>query len=186
MPSSATSDADAMTTKNTTWRKTLMCISSDRGATLALLRSAFKHRLNPHRDVPRLSSSTGPEELRVHRPVVIQRHPAANNPVDEPEAHEGDRNPRDQDADAKCHEHKEDAERDPQQPEPERPDLPSEVRLEPRAARLAPLHVVHNHRDDRRPAGEEGADHARGAEDAGKQAERVQRVDGLRPRHERT
>ena len=72
--------------------------------------------------------------LRVHRPAAVKRHPAPNNPVDEPDAHEGDGQPRDQDADPKRHQDKENAERDPQQSEPERPDLPSKVRLQPRAS----------------------------------------------------
>ena len=72
------------------------------------------------------------------------------------------------------------AEHDPQQAKPERADLPAEMRLEPGAARLAALHVIEDDGDDRRPAGEERADDGCGAEDAGEQAERVQRVDHLR------
>ena len=51
------------------------------------------------------------------------------------------------------------------------------MRLQPGAAGVAALHVVQDHRDERRPADEERADHRGGAEDAGQQAERVQAVD---------
>src|SRR6185503_8279097 len=116
---------------------------------------------------------------------VTQCQPAANDSVDEPEAYEPHRQPRDEKADAKRRDDEYHTERDPEQPEPERPNLPAKVRLEPGAARLAALHVVQNDSDDGRPAGKEGSDHRRGAEDAGEQAEGVQPVDELCPTHER-
>src|SRR5687767_11493252 len=123
--------------------------------------------------------------LRVHRAAVAHRHPAADDPVDEPEPDHADGQPRDDDADAERRDDEQHAESDPEQPVPERPDLPAEVRLEPGATRLAAFHVVEDDRDDRRPAGEEGADHRGGAEQAGEQTEGVQRIDRLRPGDER-
>ena len=152
---------------------------------LEFLRASSQRGTPAHRRDASKSKSRQQAEaesrLRVHRAAVAQRHPAANDPVDEPESHERHRQPGDEDADAERDDDEEHAERDPQQPEPERADLPAEVRLQPGAARFAPLHVVQDDRDDRRPAGEERADDGRGAEDAGEQAERVQRVDDLRP-----
>ena len=59
------------------------------------------------------------------------------------------------------------------------------MRLQPGAARLAPLYIVEDDSDDRRPAGEKRADHRRGPEDSREQAERVERIDDLRPSYER-
>ena len=55
------------------------------------------------------------------------------------------------------------------------------MRVEPGTASFAPLDVVQNDRDDRRPAGKECADHRGRADDAGKQAERMEDVHDLRP-----
>ena len=73
---------------------------------------------------------------------------------------------------------------DPQHAEPEGADLPSKVRLEPRAPHVAAFHVVEDDGDDRRPAGEERADDGGSADDAGKQAQGVERVNQLCPAHE--
>ena len=51
--------------------------------------------------------------------------------------------------------------------------------------RVAALDVVHDDRDDRRPSDEKRTDDRRGPEDPDDQAERVQRVDDLRPVVER-
>ena len=56
------------------------------------------------------------------------------------------------------------------------------MRIEPGPAHLLAFRVIQNHRDDRRPAGEEGRDDQRRAQQAGDRAERVQRVDHVRQR----
>ena len=121
---------------------------------------------------------------RVHPPVVVQGEPSADNPINKPYAHNRHREPRHEETDAERRDNEEHAQAYPKQAEPERADLPSEVRFEPGAAHVTPLHVVENHCDDRRPSCEEGANDRRGTEDAGQQAERVQRVDDLRPAFE--
>src|SRR5438132_4458557 len=123
--------------------------------------------------------------LRVHRPAIPQCQPTTNDPVDEPESNETERQPRDEQADPQGYDNKEQAERHPQQAEPERTDLPPEMRLQPGAARLAPLRVIQNHRDDGWPAGQECAYDGRGADDPREQAERVQSIDDLCPGNER-
>jgi hypothetical protein len=65
--------------------------------------------------------------LHVHRPPRVQGAPASRDPVHKPHTHEPQRQPGDQEADTKRDHDKEHAERHPQQPEPERPDLPAEV-----------------------------------------------------------
>ena len=123
------------------------------------------------------ASRTRPRWLHVHRAAVQEPEPAARDPVDEPDADDAERQPGDEHADAEGEDDEQHAERHPQQAEPERADLPAEVRLEPRAAGVAPLHVVEDDGDDRGPAGEEGADHRGRRHDAHEQADRVQRVD---------
>src|SRR6267378_222806 len=95
--------------------------------------------------------------LFVHRPVIQQAEPAGGDAVDEPEADDAERDPRDEDADAERGDDEQHAQPDPQRAEPERADLPAEVRLEPRAAHLAPLRVIEDDGDDRGPAEEKGA-----------------------------
>jgi len=125
--------------------------------------------------------SEGPLCLHVHRPTVTKSDPTAGDPVHKPESDQSDREPHEQEADPKGRDDEGRAEGDPEQTEPKRSDLPAKVRVEPGAASLAPLDVVQNDRDDRRPAGEECADHRGRADDAGKQAERVKGVHDLRP-----
>ena len=69
--------------------------------------------------------------------------------------------------------------------EPERAQLPAEVRLEPRPPRFVALHVVHHHRDDRRDAEHELTDDGRTGEHAHQRARRVQRVHPVRVADER-
>src|SRR5262245_58345646 len=116
-------------------------------------------------------------ELLVHRPAVDQPEPAARDPIDEPQPHDAERHPGYEQAHAQRGHHEEHAERHPQLPVPERADLPPEVRFEPRPARLAPLHVVEDDGDDRRPAGEERTDEGGGGDHSRDQAEGVQAVD---------
>src|SRR5439155_3259521 len=104
--------------------------------------------------------------LSVRRAMIDQPQPALRDPVDEPQPDDTERQPRDENADAERGHHEEQAQRDPQEPEPERPDLPAEVGLEPGAARLAPLHIVQDDGDDRGPASEEGAHDGGDAGDA--------------------
>src|SRR5262249_2638316 len=113
------------------------------------------------------------------------REPSANDAVDEPEADDRHRQPGDQDAKAERADHEQGTKPDPEEAEPERANLPAEVRFEPRATRLAALYIVQDHRDDRRPAGQKGADHRRRGENSGQQAEGVERVNDLCPRDER-
>src|SRR5688572_2977646 len=129
-------------------------------------------------DATRLSDHTG---LRrgVHRAAVTEGEPAFRDAVDEPEPDHAERHPCDEDAHSERDHDEDDAQRHPQQPEPERADLPAEVRVEPCPARLAALDVVQDHRDERRPAEEKGADHGGRANDADQQAERVQTVDDV-------
>src|SRR5215217_4884962 len=123
--------------------------------------------------------------LRVHRPRVLEREPAAGNAIDEPDADEAEGQPGDDQADAERHHDEQAAQAHPEGSEPECADLPAEVRVEPRSARVFALDVVHDDRDDRRPADQERSDDGRGAEDADEEAEPVQRVDDLCPLHER-
>src|SRR5882762_10547093 len=64
----------------------------------------------------------------VHRPVIQQPEPAAGDPVDEPEPDDAERDPRDEEADAERGDDEQHAQPDPQRAEPERADLPAEVR----------------------------------------------------------
>src|SRR4029453_14223681 len=107
------------------------------------------------------------------------------DPIDEPEPDHPERQPGDEQAQAERGHHEEPAERHPQHPEPERTDLPPEGRLEPRAARLASLHVVQDDGDDRGPAGEEHEDDGGGGDDSRDEAEGVQAVDDVRQGHDR-
>src|SRR5437773_11522348 len=86
---------------------------------------------------------------RVHRPAIDEREPAARDAVDEPESHHAQREPGDENPDAEGHHDEQKTQRHPQETEPERANLPAEVRLEPRPARLAALHVVQDHANDR-------------------------------------
>ena len=117
----------------------------------------------------------------VHGPSIAKRDPAANDAIDEPESDQTDREPHEEKADPKCRDDEGPAEGDPEQSEPERSNLPAKVRFKPGPADLAPLDVVQNDRNDRRPAGEECADHRGSANDAGQQAERVKGVHDLCP-----
>src|SRR5262249_8775317 len=123
--------------------------------------------------------------LCVHRSAIVQPEPAARDPIDEPEPDHAERQPGDEQADAERGHDEERAERYPQQPEPERADLPPEVRLEPRTARLAPLYVVQDDGDDRRPAREEREDNGGGGDDARDEADGVQGVDDVGQPHDR-
>src|SRR2546421_10362245 len=116
----------------------------------------------------------------VHRSVIYQPEPAAGDAVDEPEADDAERDPRDEDADAERGDDEQHAQPDPERAEPERADLPAEVRLEPRAAHLAPLRVIEDDGDDRRPAEEKGAHDGGGGDDADEQADGVERIDDMR------
>src|SRR4029453_2538920 len=62
----------------------------------------------------------------VHRLAIDQPEPAAQDPIDEPDAHEGQGQPRDQQTDAERGHHEHRAEHHPQQAEPESADLPAE------------------------------------------------------------
>src|SRR5439155_1058637 len=95
-----------------------------------------------------------------------------------PDGADGD--PRDEDADAERGDDEQHAQPDPQRAEPERADLPAEVRLEPRAAHLAPLRVIDDDGDDGGPAEEEGAHDGDGGDDADEEADGVQAVDDVR------
>src|SRR6267142_1246859 len=117
--------------------------------------------------------------LVVRRPAVHQAQPAARDAVDEPDAERRDGQRDGEQAEAERGEDEGRAQREPEHAEPERTDLPAEVRLEPRPAHVAAVDVVEDHRDDRRPADEEGAHHGGRADDAGDEAGRVQRVDDV-------
>jgi hypothetical protein len=118
---------------------------------------------------------------QVHRPTATERQPAANDSVHEPDADDRERQPGDENADAEGQDDEKDAETDPQQSVPEGPNLPQEMRFEPRPANLTAFHIVQDHRDNRRPPGQKRAEDGGGAEDPDEQAQRVERVDGLRP-----
>lgn len=120
---------------------------------------------------------TEPTQLDVHRPPAAQRHPASDDAIDEPHSGQQNRQPRDNDANPERQHDEERAERHPEQPEPERANLPPEVGFEPGAAGIGALHVVQNDGNDRRPPGQKGADNGRGAKDSGQEAERVQPID---------
>src|SRR5215469_14248446 len=78
--------------------------------------------------------------LSVHRPAIAQRQPASHDPVDRPDA--GGEEDGQRDGYAHQRDEQRAADHAPEQREPERADLPAEVRLEERAARLRSLHVV--------------------------------------------
>src|SRR5207244_12385536 len=120
----------------------------------------------------------------VRRLVLHQPKPAARDPIDEPEPDGAERDPRDEDADAERGDDEQHAQPDPERAEPERADLPAEVRLEPRAAHLAPLRVIEDDGDDRRPAEEKGAHDGGSGDDADEQADGVERVDDVRQSNE--
>src|SRR5436309_15537842 len=90
--------------------------------------------------------------LNVHWPALVTRKPSTHNPIDEPDGEDAERHPCHQNADTKSEDDEQDTETHPEQPEPERSDLPAEMRLEPRPARFAPLQIIQDDRDDRRPA----------------------------------
>ena len=117
----------------------------------------------------------------VHWASIAQRDPAANDAIHEPQSDQTDRKPHEEEADPQGRDDEGSAEGDPEQSKPEGSDLPAKVRFKPGAASLTPLDVVQDDRDDRRPAGEEGADHRGRTNDAGQQAERVQGVYDLGP-----
>src|SRR5712692_6741771 len=99
---------------------------------------------------PALEAS--PQDSVASAPVqatpIAEREPAADDPVDRPDARAKPHGERDRDA----HERDEQdaADEPPERGEPERADQPAEVRLEEGAARLVPLHVVDDHGDDGR------------------------------------
>src|SRR5207237_7596559 len=125
------------------------------------------------------------EILLVHRAAIDQPEPAFRHAVDEPKPDDHEREPGDEQADAERSHDEDQAERDPQKAPPERANLPAEVRLEPRAARLAPLHVVQDDGDDRGPPREEREHDARGRDDTRDQADRVKAVAHVRPGDQR-
>jgi hypothetical protein len=138
------------------------------------------------RFVPAGPPDRRPSPSGVHRPSAPQPQPAAGDAIHEPQADDGERQPGDDDPDAEGDEHEQHAQADPEQAVPERPDLPLEMRIEPRPPHLGPFQVIEDHRNDRRPAGEEGADDGGGADDAREQAEGMEGVDELRPVVERS
>src|SRR5262249_38193037 len=117
----------------------------------------------------------------VHRPPITEREPAPHDPVNEPEADDRQREPGDENTDSECCDDEEQTEANPEQPVPECPNLPPEVRLEPRTAHVSTLHVVQYNRNQRRPSGQERPEDCRGPDDARDQAEPMQRINRLGP-----
>src|SRR5262245_1396689 len=77
---------------------------------------------------PEQSSVGSADKEPLHGPPVPEGHPPAHDPVDRPES----RGDPDAEGDGNAHERDEEhpADREPEEPEPERADLPAEVRLE--------------------------------------------------------
>jgi hypothetical protein len=117
----------------------------------------------------------------VHWASIAQSDPAANDAIHEPESDHTDREPHEEEADPQGRDDERPAEGDPEQSKPERANLPAKMRFKPGPASLAPLDVVQNDGDDRRPAGEECADYRGSANDAGQQAERMKGIHDLGP-----
>src|SRR5262249_30774461 len=67
----------------------------------------------------------------------------------------------------------------PEERKPERPDLPTKVRLEVAPSRLTSLYIIDDDGNDRRHAKHEGTDNSRGGRDADQQAQGVQRIDTM-------
>ncbi len=109
----------------------------------------------------------------VHWPTVAKSDPAANDAIHKPQSDQRNREPHEEEADPKGRDDEGPAEGHPEQPKPKRTDLPAKVRFKPRASSVAPLDVVQNDCNDRRPTGQECADHRGSANDAGQQAERM-------------
>src|SRR4029078_1113943 len=112
---------------------------------------------------------------------IAQSDPPTNDSIDEPKPDQPHGQPRNQDPYSKGRHDEHEAEHNPEQSEPERPDLPSKMRFEPCAAYLASFDIVQNDRDDRRPTGQKRADDGGGADDAGYEAEGMKRVNHLGP-----
>jgi hypothetical protein len=119
--------------------------------------------------------------LHVHWASIVKSDPAADDAIHEPESDQTDWEPHEEEADSQGRDDEGPAEGDPEQSKPERSDLPAKVRVKPGVASLAPLDIVQNDGDDRRPAGEECADYRGRANDASQQAERVKGVHDLCP-----
>ena len=117
----------------------------------------------------------------MHGVPVAQSYPATNDTIDEPEPDQRDWEPDEEKADPKGRDDEDHAKGHPQQPKPERANLPAKMRFKPGPTNLASFDVVENHCDDRWPTGEKCADHRGRANDAGQQAERVEGVDDLCP-----
>src|SRR5262249_11109864 len=113
--------------------------------------------------------------LVVHRAMIAQAHPALRVAVDHPERDGGEDREGDRDADQRDEEQPGD--RNPEYREPEGADLPAVVRLRPGATRVAALHVVQDHRSDRRHAPDEAPDYRRGADERHHDREAVEGVD---------
>src|SRR5882762_7622193 len=105
-----------------------------------------------------------------HRPVLREIEPALDDAVDNPDRVGRENEPADdqdkQDRTGHC----------PQQPEPERADLPAEVRFEPLAGDVLTLHVVDDHRDDPDDGRQE---ESRGLQRVDQHGERLQPVGGF-------
>src|SRR4029078_12055978 len=91
--------------------------------------------------------------------------PTAREPVERRDTQhdQSDHPDREADQDDRQEEPGDEDETRPELREPERANLPGEMRLEPGAASVAALQVVEDDGDDRRPAEEEGSDDRRRA-----------------------
>ncbi len=110
---------------------------------------------------------------------AVEREPAADHPIADPHADDRDGQPIHQYANDRNDEQQRDQQRQhaPQHGPPKGPDLPTEVAFEVGSAHIAALHIVEDHRDDRRQTEDEGADDGRRSGNADHDGKRVQTVD---------
>src|SRR5215813_1029758 len=93
-----------------------------------------------YRELAPVSVASSPNSGGIHRSPITQTQPAAPNAIHQPE--------RERDQDRHAHhradnrDHQRPANERPQQREPERANLPAVMRVDPRTACVAALHVV--------------------------------------------
>ena len=140
-------------------------------------------------DITSMSQADGYIEIPAQTDILEkgEAHPAFCDPVDRPDAKQEESNRPDAEADHHQRQRQpgEEHQARPQHRIPERPDLPGEVRVEPRPPGIAALHVVDDHGNDRRPAENERSDDGGRTEGADGKTDGVQRVGQLQRADER-
>ncbi len=109
---------------------------------------------------------------------VLELEPTARDAINDPDADDenADRERDEADQHEEQGQRQQEHDRDPERGEPERAQLPGEVRFQVGATGIAAADVVHHHGDDRRQAEHESRGDERRAEHADQGARRVQRI----------